>query len=751
MRLSSIRRTAVLLALVPLGLVIGCGGGSEPGNAQQGARSARANAGPQLTFPRAPVILISVDTLRSDHLPAYGYDQIETPHFEAFRRDAIFFERAYSHYPLTLPSHCSLLTGLLPGDHGVRDNIGYTLDADKLPYLPRLLHEQGFTTGAAVSTVVLEKPTGLDTGFDFYDDDIDTAHMIGLSTAQRAGDETRAVAAGWLRKVTAESADKPPFFFFHIYEPHSPYHPPEPYASRYKDPYDGDIAFADAVIGRFLDELRALGLYDRSIIVLFSDHGEGLSEHGEAEHGVLLYREALQVPLMLKLPGSALAGTHTAVSAQLVDVAPTVLSLLGLPVPDAMAGDSLLSLLADGAEERPIYSESYYPRLHLGWSELNSLIEDKHHLIQGPDPELYDLAADPGETANILRQERRAYARLKEQLEPFNRVLKRPSTVSEEASERLAALGYLSTSSSKDAEGPLPDPKSRIHLLDVLQQSNILLAQGKNEEAVAAARKLVEGSPEMPQAWINLGLGLVHLNRLEESIAAYKEAVKLGGPQPRLVVRLASLYEAVGNPQEAVRMLQATLDYGVDHPSVQRQLGLSLIAAGRPAEAVTVLQPLTSDGRPAELNAYGIALYESGRLAQAQEIFERVLAEHPDNAKALESLGGVMLAARRAPEALRLLERAVELDQELPIAWNSLGVARQWSGNTAGALEAWQRSLELDPRNLDVLFNLGLVAAESGRRQLAIESLRRFVAQAPPSRAGEVSEARQALARLERG
>ncbi len=704
------------------------------------------SSAPQLSFPQAPVILISVDTLRSDHLPAYGYGGVKTPAFDSFRQDAILFERAYSHYPLTLPSHVSIFTGMLPSATGMRDNIGYKLDANTVPYLPLLMQQQGYATGAAVSAVVLESPSGLSAGFDFYSDEVETTGIIGLSAAQRRGDETAKVALDWLSKV----GERPPFLFFHIYEPHSPHDQPEPYASLYADPYDGDIAFADAVLGRFLDGLRELGYYDKSIIFLFSDHGEGLGEHGEAEHGVLLYRESLQVPLMLKLPGNQLAGRSTAALAQLTDLAPTALALLDQPIPPEMNGSSLLSLLAPDPPQRQIYSETYYPRLHLGWNELTSLIEGDHHLIQGPDPELYDLATDTGETHNLLLQQRRLYAHLKESLKPFLSELKGPEIISQEAADKLAALGYLSTGTSSKS-GPLPDPKAHVHILEDLQKSTVLLAQKRYEEAVESSRQVLENSPEMPQAWINLGLGLLHLDRLEESLGAYREALKIGGPQPRLVVRTASLFEALGQPEEAVKLLQATVEYGTDHPSVVRQLGLSQIANGQPQLALATLEPLAKSGKAQDLNALGVALYANGKMGQAQALFERVLQEKPDNAKALESLGGVMLATRRGPEALRLLERAVEVNDQLPIAWNSLGVARQWAGDTAGAIAAWQRSIQLDPRNLDVLFNLGLTAAEHGRRNIAIDSLRRYLALAPAKGGNEVAQARRLLAQLERG
>ena len=299
---------------------------------RQAAREVRAPAG-------TPIVLISIDTLRSDHLPAYGYASVATPAIDALRRDGILFERAYAHTPLTLPSHASLLTGLLPGEHGVRDNVGYTLDqkrveSGEIPHLPRLLAARGYVSGAAVSAFVLQAKAGLAAGFDLYEDSIEMRTGTGLGGLQRAGTETLRTALPWLR----EKAGKPIFFLFHIYEPHTPYDPPAPFRDRYASRYDGEIAAADAVVGELVAELERLGLYERAIVVLLSDHGEGLGDHGEEEHGLLLYREAIQVPLLLKLPGSRFAGRAVAAPVGLIDVAPTLAALVGIEAPAAWPG-----------------------------------------------------------------------------------------------------------------------------------------------------------------------------------------------------------------------------------------------------------------------------------------------------------------------------------------------------------------------------------------------------------------------------
>src|SRR5436853_861516 len=288
-------------------------------------------------YKNAPVIIISIDTLRADHLPAYGYKNVDTPNIDRFRKDATLFENAYSHVPLTLPSHISMLTGALPPDNGVRNNIGYEFDPAKHETIPSLLHKNGYTTGAAISAYVLRGSTGIRGAFDFYDDAVDVRGGEAQGELQRAGTTTASIAEQWI----AQQGDRPFFFLLHLFEPHSPYTPPEPYKSRYASPYDGEIAAADAIVGQFIDDLKQKKIYDRAVIVLMSDHGEGLDEHGEPEHGIFLYREELHVPLLLKLPDNDRANRSVSQPVGLIDIFPTITALTGVTPPPNLRGQSL--------------------------------------------------------------------------------------------------------------------------------------------------------------------------------------------------------------------------------------------------------------------------------------------------------------------------------------------------------------------------------------------------------------------------
>jgi len=699
-----------------------------------------------IEFPNAPVVLISIDTLRSDRLPIYGYERVETPAIDALAADSIVFERAYSHYPLTLPSHVSVLTGLLPDRHGVRDNLGYPFDSQRFPFLPTILKRQGYATGAAVSAYVLRSETGIGTDFDFFDGDIFFREWVPGGALSRRGPETLEAVLPWLRSVS----DQPYFLFFHIYEPHTPHEAPEPFASKFPLPYDAEVAAADAVVGDLLAELRNLGVYDSSVVILMSDHGEGLGDHGEVEHGVLLYREAIQVPLVVKLPGEKRGGTRVAAPAQLADIVPTIVDLLGLdPIAD-LAGVSLLDL-DDDAEERPIYSESFYGRIHYGWSDLASIVSGTHHYIHGSVPRMFDIVEDPAETHDILRDERPTFARLRDEVMQYERDLIPPEEVDEETKLKLAALGYLDTNFGDTPDGPLPDPESRLETLDDLWVAFDLRKEGKPEEALAAAERALVANPEMADAWQVKGSSLEDLGRFEEALEAYREALNRAGSRPRsdIVLAAARVQLELGQIDEALEGIAYAADEGVINPIALREVGLQLAEVGRIEESLELLTELAADGTAESLNALARVQSEAGDQQQAQSILEGILARDDGDAKAHENLSLVFLRLAQWDKARAQAEQALAIDPELSQAWNNLGAALAMEGEEAAALDAWEKAVELDPHEYDAMFNLGLRAAAAGDVERSRAALERFVASAPRNRYGkDVRTAKELLQRL---
>jgi arylsulfatase A-like enzyme len=685
-----------------------------------GCRGGGGDAGDVGSFPGAPIVLISIDTLRSDHLPVYGYKGVETPAIDALRKDAILFERAYSHTPLTLPSHISLLTGELPGRHGVRDNLGYPFDSARHPFLPRLLGGAGYATGAAVSAYVLRGETGIAKGFDAFDDGISLRPTEALGNSQRPGRETSRAALDWLAKV----AGKPFFLLLHLYEPHTPYAPAEPFASRYRAaPYDGEIATADAIVGDFLAELKKRGLYDKAILVLLSDHGEGLGDHGEQEHGILLYREALQVPLLLKLPGSRLGGTSVAAPAQLADVAPTLLALAGQPVPQGLDGGSLLDLRRAGAPARPIYSETWYPRLHLGWSELASLIEDHAHYIDAPQPELYDLGADPGEKQSILARERRTYAALRAEAAKRKTPLAAPSQADAETTAKLASLGYLG-SAAKTGSGPLPDPKSRIGTLEPLGRALAAYSSQRYADAVPLFRQVLADNPRMADAWEHLGRALQALGRKDEALTAYKKAMEVTGGVGHVAIATGWLLLEMGRPDEARDHAALALSTDAapahnllgqialarkDYPAAEKEARAALAAGGsRIGPLLTLAQTLKEEGqldKALETTQqavdevgrmegapkysglwflHGDLLARAGRDADAERAFLKEVQDFPANTNPYTRLAVLYTAEGRPAEAVGMLRAMVERNDS-PAAYAEAVRALRTLGDPQGA------------------------------------------------------------------
>ncbi|HEV2851993.1 MAG TPA: sulfatase-like hydrolase/transferase [Thermoanaerobaculia bacterium] len=653
-----------------------------------------------------PVVLISIDTLRADHLPAYGYEGVETPALDALRKDAILYERAYSVTPLTFPSHSTLLTGLLPAQHGVRDNVGYRLDEGKiesgeLPFLPEILKKAGYATGGAVSAYVLQGKTGLKTGFDVYEDGIEFRSGTGLGALQRPGDETLKRARPWLESVK----DKPFFFFFHIYEPHTPYAPPEPWASKYASKYDGEIASADQIVGDLINELKRMGVYDKALVVLLSDHGEGLGDHGEDEHGVFLYNESIHVPLLVKLPEGQKAGGTTGRPVELLDVAPTVLALLGMDVPKAMTGVSLLAEDTGNVPPRRIYSETFYPRLHFGWSELFSLIDETHHYIDSPEPELYDRVKDPKETANVLTQERRVYAALKKELSGFDRQLVAPAAVDEETRQAMNALGYIGAGAGGAAEGPLPPPRSKISSLADLKEGFRLNGLKDYPGAEAAFRRVIAANPKMVDAWEFLGHTLEKAGRSREALEAYREGLKVSNGSPQIAVAAASLFLNLGQLEEAETHAKMAV---VTHPSFAHGL-LAQIALERDQLDV------------AEREARAAMEDQSLRVGPMITLAE-ILHARKDDTRALDLV-------RQAEEAYNQREAK---DPDLIRGLNVIrGKILADQGDATGAEAAFRKEIELFPDNIRAYSSLAILYALSGRGNEVGAVLQRMVAASP--------------------
>lgn len=683
-----------LLAMLVLGAG-GCGGPEKTPNA--------APASPPPS--RLDVVLVTIDTMRADAPGFDGNAAGTTPLLDRFAATGRVFVDTHAHSVVTLPSHTNILTGLYPYQHGVRENEGFKLAAN-VPTLATLLHDAGYATGAFVSAFPLDSRFGLNRGFDVYDDSYPLeSNPEAFQMSERRGDVTVAAALKWW----ASARGKPRFLWVHLYDPHSPYRPPEPFLSRFRQqPYLGEVAAADS----FLEPLLAPFLSGHeapALIVVTADHGEALGEHGELTHGIFAYEATLKVPLLLWGDGVSVGRDDRA--AFHVDIVPTVLQRLGLTAPETLPGHSLLA----PPESRSAYFEALSTCLNRGWAPLRGALREQRKFIELPLPELYDLASDPHEQHNLFADDRRAAGELRQSLPAENPWPPRQGKSTTEEQNRLRSLGYVTGGAAPRAVyTAADDPKTLIEVDALLQTYVERYGRGDFAGAAAAARAAIARHADS-ESYTNLSLALRQMERTAEATAVLKEA----------------------------------LARGFDTEQIRRALGLTLSEAGHPEAAVAVLKPLAGSDDPTSVNALAIALTDAGQLADAEALLRAQAVRTPRDPKTRENLAIAVLRAGRAAEARDLLRALLAQQDSLPVSWNTLGVALYQTGDPNGALAAWGRAAQLDARQFDALFNIGLVATEAGQPGLARQALMRFVSTAPPARyAADIARARQLLTKL---
>ncbi|HET7218423.1 MAG TPA: sulfatase-like hydrolase/transferase [Vicinamibacterales bacterium] len=637
-----------------------------------------------------PFIVISIDTLRADRLPVYGYARGRTPAIDGFARDAVVFDRAYAHAPQTLPSHASMFTGHLPFEHKVRDNLGFTLAPDAVTLAERF-HDAGYTTAGFVSAYVLRRETGIGQGFDLYDATFPAvASDRSPAQVQRAGPDTLAAAEKWLSTLETNRF----FLFFHIYEPHKPYRAPERFADL--APYDGEVAFADEITGRLLDVVKKRGWYDEATIVVLSDHGEGLGDHIEEEHGLFLYDEVVHVPWLIKLPANASRGRRVTDPVQHIDLFPTLAALAGLAaVPDQRGRDLSVVLFNRGSlAPQGIYAEALYPRYHFGWSELLSLTDERYRYIKAPREELYDLERDPGERTNLLAERTQAASALRSALAALvaGRDIDKPGAVSAEDRQRLAALGYVGTQSAaaeNAADEARADPKDKAPLLRTYRQAVEMLGSGRTQEGAALLAQILKDDPNMTDVWSQYAGALVRLNRLPDAFAAYARVIRLQPDEPNGALGAASVLLAMQRLDEARAHAELAVKAS---PSLAHQaLALIAVAGNREAEALREadLAAAADPGLPMPALVRGTLAYNAQRYDEALRYLMEArqgYAGRSAQARDLHFMIGDSLARlERYAEAEPFLREEVRLYPEHVRARASLAMLYQSMNRTADA------------------------------------------------------------------
>jgi arylsulfatase A-like enzyme/Flp pilus assembly protein TadD len=620
---------------------------------------------------RRSLLLITIDTLRADYLSCNGSKIVETPNLDRLAENGVNFTRARSPVPLTLPAHASILTGSYPSVHGVRDNGAYRLPRDELT-LAEILKAKGYETAAFVGAFVLDHRFGLAQGFDLYDDDLGSdVSMLENLEAERDAEAVVSAFSNWL---DGQDTERPFFAWVHLYDPHAPYEPPEPYRSRYaKDLYAGEVAYTDAAVGKIVAALQSSQILDSTLVAVVGDHGEGLGEHEEQTHSVLIYNSTLHVPMLLYAPGLISSSRAIPDLTRVIDLAPTLLDYLGI-TPSLGQGISLRPLVRNKriGDRLTAYSESLYPRLNLGWSELRAIESETHRFILAPREELYDLSEDPGETVNRIDSLPEVAAELRRRLEE---IISLPDAsedparraIDAETRAMLEKLGYLSTAGGNAEPGlAVVDPKDRMGVWNQIQVGLFLFGSGEYTGALDVLIKAIASEPDMPILYSSIGSCYMRLERHSEAEHVYRRALERGIESADFHVDLGVINYRRGNLETAAQELQKALD--LKEHSVQAHYRLADVyrAGKRYSKAVEHYQ------RALEINSHylyarnglGMAFGLMGRNAEALQAFRRVVSDNPDGAAGYMNLAVQLERMKRTEEALDAYQQFLSLAGE---------------------------------------------------------------------------------------
>jgi len=686
------------------------------------------------------ILLMTIDTLRADRVGAFGGTGQLTPTIDRLAREGLRFTRTYASAPLTLPSHASILTATAPPVHGVRNNSLFRL-GEKLPTLATVLKAFGYRTGAFVGAFVLDARFGLNRGFDVYDDRYGEK-PAGDATdgAERRAEDVVRPAAAWilqdsgLGELGSQTASSQPsalsprpsvspwFAWVHLYDPHEPYRAPEPYASQH-EPYDAEIAYTDAMVGRLLADLRAAGQLDRTLVIVAADHGESLGEHGERTHGVFAYDVTMRVPWIVWGGARVPAGTSDAL-VRLIDLAPTTLDLLGLNAPSEFDGRSALSTVTGGGGTLTAYVEAMDANLTRNWAPLAGLVAGDYKLIDLPIPELYNLRSDPRETTNL-------YAAEPERARTLDSLLRGMTTsfasrgaaaqrtmLSADARQRLQSLGYVASSADPGARTftDADDPKTLIGAAEELNRALATFNTGSRATGMAAVTAIIRAHPGFATASGIFASMQRTVGDLPGAIATLEDLVRRNVADQSVMLVLANYLQELGALDRSAALMEAII---AAHPDY--------------ADAY---------------NSLGVVYSRQGRHTEARRSYRRVLELDPTSATAYENLGVDEFAGGDLTGAGADLTRALNLDPRLAGAHNALAAVYMRQGRTADAIAAWKTAVQLDATLFDALYNLGTALDDAGRRDEARPYLERFVSEAPPRRYGpDLVKLRRLLAR----
>ena len=707
------------------------------------AAGCHAGASRSTSPDRPNVLLVTIDTLRADHVGCYGYRDASTATIDALAKRGVRFETAVAHVPLTGPSHASILTGQLPLGHGFRNNSGFTLSPG-VKTAAEDFRRAGYRTAAFVSGFPLDRRFGFDRGFETYDDHLPKGNDRRRTPyVERFADATTDAALRWLEASgSAASSESRWFLWVHYYDPHAPYEPPADLAERYRQtPYDGEIAFVDRQLARLLSALDARNETARTVLLVTADHGESLGEHGEGTHGIFVYDATIRVPWVMAGPQIP-AGRVSRTVARSIDVLPTLADYAGLPRRSDVDGRSVRAA-ADGQEmsDAPSYAESLYPEMELGWAPLYAWRTAAFKFIKAPRPELYDLQNDASETRNHIEEQHARANDMGRKLEEA--LLRTPPpvaapSVDPDAAERLRALGYVSGGHvSRPAGAALRDPKDGVRLLPRLNRGmsaartepevaireltavikedpGLLMARrtravayaaaGQHDLAIADLRALDKEGQLTAEDAVVLGDNLRSTGRLEEAVLILDRAARENPSFVQPLISLAEVRIQDHKYDEAAALCERVLKLAPDHIEAVRRLGdLALLKEDLSTAAARYSRILEIDsGDVSAMTKLGVVRMRTGRADQAIQLFRQAIEREPRNADALLYLAGALASGGRPADALPYFERALDAGPPSTMALNGLGLTRLAVGDSAGAAAAFRQSLRLDPNQPEI-------------------------------------------------
>lgn len=699
--------------------------------------------------PVRNVLLISIDTCRADHLSCYGFKKKTTPNIDALASKGILFKNAISPIGLTLPSHSSMLTGTYPPYHGIHDNLNNKLSESNIT-LAEILNSRGYATGGVISAYVLDPQFGIAQGFDYYNSDFKSPVNNQKRTERRA-EEASQIACEFIE----ENSDKPFFFFLHYYDPHTDYDPPEPFASMFPDdPYSGEIAYVDHHIQKVVDKLKELELYDSTLIVIVSDHGEDMGEHGETEHGYFIYQSTQHVPFIICPPGLSKPKKIDDV-VSLVDVTPTVLSYLDISIPGYMQGKDLRGYQTGKLKkdnDRKVYCESFTPTKY-GCNPLLAIMDKKWKYIDTTNPELYDLEIRPLETNNFIDKEAKRARLMKVQLQEMMKelIVTTDSTgkmeLDDESRKKLESLGYVGTASidaTFELDKTKSDPKDLLLYHEYTQQVTYLLYHKKFNEAHAVCEKMLREWPEMSATYFRLVLltydegvftetikyGKKYIEQFSKSGIEDFESITFNPDKPLLMTHkiMGSSQHQLKEYGKAIEHFNIMLQINPNISEAHTGLGDAYFETGKLEKAIEHWNKTLQfkPNQPDILANIAGALYKQGKVDSAVVYWNKALALKPDWPEIRENLKKVKLQQER-DALIESCRQRIKFNPDDYDAYNEMAQLFYIQGKIKEAIENWQKAVEVKPNWAEAHNSLATALYRQEKAAEAIEHWQKAV------------------------